>query len=62
MEKVVAVQNNHYEKLNQLENLLTLIIKKMNCDASCKDESITTEMRLRDTTVGNILNNPATTK
>ena len=34
----------------------------MDCDASCKDESIATEMRLKGTTVGNILNNPATTK
>ena len=55
MEKVVAVQNNHYEKLSQLENLLTLIIKTMDNDGSCEKAPVltTAEMRLRRATLGN---------
>ena len=53
MEKVIAVQNNHYEKLNQLENLL------MDNDGSCKKAPVptTAEMRLyiRRGTLNNVL-------
>ena len=63
MEKVTAVQKNHYEKLNQLENLLKLIIKNVDVDdggsCNCKKTPMTaemTQMRLRGTTFGNVLN------
>lgn len=63
MEKVTAVQKNHYEKLNQLENLLKLIIKNVDVDddgsCNCKKTPMTaemTQMRLRGTTFDNVLN------
>ena len=57
MEKVIAVQNSHYEKLNQLENLLTIIIKNMDDDGSCEKAPVPTaaEIRLRQATLGNVL-------
>ena len=33
IEKLIAIQNSHYEKLNHLENLLTLIVKSMDDDS-----------------------------
>ena len=33
IEKLIAIQNSHYEKLNHLENLLTLIVKRMDNDS-----------------------------
>ena len=63
MEKVTAVQKNHYEKLNHLENLLKLIIKNVDVDddgsCDCKKTPMTaemTQMRMRGTTFGNVLN------
>ena len=38
MKKIIAVQNSHYEKLNQLEKLLTQLIAK-NTDDGDDDRS-----------------------
>lgn len=57
MEKIIAVQNEHSEKLNQLENLLTRVIKKIDNDESTKkkDDFV---MRPRLTTLANELRSP----
>ena len=53
MEKVIAVQNNHYEKLNELKSLL---ITNMDNDGSCKKAPVptTAEMTLRRGTLDNV--------
>lgn len=38
LEKLIAVQNSHYEKLNQLENLLTLIVKSIDDKKTLENE------------------------
>ena len=57
MEKVIAVQNNHYEKLNQLENLLTHSMKNTDDDGSCEKAPVptTAEMKLRRGSYDNVL-------
>ena len=40
IEKIIAIQNTHFEKLNQMEQMLTLIMKNMEENKSkLKDES-----------------------
>ena len=47
IEKLIAIQNSHYEKLNQLESLLMHIVKNMDNDRSketLKNEELATVM------------------